>query len=106
MQNVPCDNEFYLQEMKKIHINGVTLTLVLKQRHGAAYLAMLLLCIFARRFSWSRGLCDDYRTAEENLLNNQPFSFFSLDLFVTKSREALGTRVLVDTLFSACTVTQ
>ena len=51
MRNLPCDNEFYLQEMKKIHINGVTLTLVLKQRHGAACLAMLLLCIFARRFS-------------------------------------------------------
>ena len=90
MQNLPCDNEFYLQEIKKIHINGVTLTLVLKQRHGAAYLAMLLLCIFARRFSWSRGLCDDYRTAEENLLNNQPFSFFSLDLFVTKKPRGAG----------------
>ena len=58
MQNLPCDNEFYLQEIKKIHVNGVTLTLVLKQRHGAAF-AMLLLLIFARRFSWSRGLCDD-----------------------------------------------
>ena len=80
MQNLPCDNEFYLQEIKKIHINGVTLTLVLKQRHGAACLAMLLLCIFARRFSWSRGLCDDYGTAEENLLNNQPFSFFFIRL--------------------------
>ena len=41
---------------------------------------MLLLCIFARRFSWSRGLCDDYGTAEENLLNNQPFSFFFMRL--------------------------
>ena len=51
MQNLPCANEFYLQEMKKIHISGVTLTLVLKQRHGAACPAMLLLCIFARRFS-------------------------------------------------------
>ena len=90
MQNLPCANEFYLQEMKKIHINGVTLTLVLKQRHGAACLAMLLLCIFARRFSWSRGLCDDHRTAEENLLNNQTFSFFSLDLFVTKKPRGAG----------------
>ena len=51
MQNLPCANEFYLQEMKKININGVKLTLVLKQRHGAACPAMLLLCIFARRFS-------------------------------------------------------